>query len=264
MAVVNLGVQLPGSGYKHISEFNVEDVFSGIPFKDGLVGAYFLTNQNVSPLINYADMSKPLMRVGNPVVNDKYTILDHANYYDTGLPSTETLSALAISLPSVSTTNLSGIILSNYRKDSGTNNIAQGDTLRAYSDEGIIKFTQYADFSMASPPSANITGGDLPANKLIISYGLVGTVGGGLCGISHYNPDTDKNVSNIYAGAYQNPRRVESERTLRIGTTTSDTEFLGQSAVSAVLIFNKDLGSAGLIANERWLHGTFGAEWGLW
>lgn len=264
MAAVNLGVKLPGTGYKHISEFNIEDVFSGIPYKDGLIGAYFLTNQNVSPLINYADISKPLVRVGNPVVNDKYTILDHANYYDTGLQSTETLSALAISLPSLSTTNMSGIILSNYRKDASTNNIARGDTLRVYSDSGIIKFTQYADFAMASPPSANITGGSLPASKPIISYGLAGSVGGGICGVSHYNPDTDANASNIYAGAYQNPRHVETERTLRIGTTASDTEFLGQSAVSAVLIFNKDLGSAALIANERWLHGTFGAEWGLW
>ncbi|HFN1202004.1 TPA: hypothetical protein ACHBXG_005398, partial [Klebsiella pneumoniae] len=77
---------LPGTGYKHISEFVVDDIFADLPNKAGLVGAYFLSSQVGSALVNYADLNKPLLKVGAPAVGSKYATTGTANFYDTQLP----------------------------------------------------------------------------------------------------------------------------------------------------------------------------------
>ncbi|WP_437891522.1 hypothetical protein [Phytobacter sp. V91] len=263
MPAINLGVSLPPRDYRNISEFVVERIFDDLPFKTGMVGAYFLSNQTVSPLINYANAELPLTRIGNPVVGATYTTLDHSNYYDTGLPSTESLAVIGISLPAVSTTAQSGVVLSNYKKDETTANIAQGDTLRAYASAGNVRISQFSDFAMSTPPQVNLVTSGLSVDDLIISYGLIQPIAGKEAGAAYYNPTTDANVSAFYSGTSTNPRRVETVHTLRIGTTHSDTEFLGISAVSVVLVFNQDLGGTGIIANQRWLKETFGPRFGL-
>ncbi|WP_437890150.1 hypothetical protein [Phytobacter sp. V91] len=263
MPAVNLGVSLPPRDYRNISEFIVDKIFGELPYRNGLVGAYFLSNQTASPLLNYANLALPLTRVGNPVVGEKYAALDHSNYYDTGLPSTETLAIMAISLPSVSVSSQSGVIVSNYRKDATTGNAARGDTLRAFATGGNTRVTQFGDYSPSSP-SANRETSGLDVEHLLISYGLVTPVEGKYVGVGYYDPVNDANYSILNSGTPAYPRHVETEKTLRIGTSVSDTELLGISAVSVVLIFNQDLGSSGVIANERWLKGTFGPRFGLW
>ncbi|BEL82533.1 hypothetical protein SM12BL3_38400 [Serratia marcescens] len=264
MATVNLGLTLPPRRYKHISEFIVHDIFANLPYKTGMVGAYFLSSQTVSPLVNYANLSKPLTRHGNPIAGPKYATLDHNNYYDTGLPSTSTLAVIGISLPIASTTQQSGVILSNYHKDESTSNLAQGDTLRVFADGGNVRLTQYGDFAQSSPPAANIVTTDMPTGQLIISYGLIRPVTTNSVGIGYYSPVNDSNFSAFNPGTVPDTRRIETEHTLRIGTTVSDTEFLGPSAVSVVLVFDQDIGGPGVVANERWLKGSFGPQFGLW
>ncbi|HGP7816963.1 TPA: hypothetical protein ACLU8L_005635, partial [Klebsiella pneumoniae] len=72
MSLKLTNVVLPGTGYRHISEFIVEDIFADLPNKSGLVGAYFLSSQVGSPLNNYANLNIPLLKIGSPVVGSKY------------------------------------------------------------------------------------------------------------------------------------------------------------------------------------------------
>ena len=72
MSLKLTNVVLPGTGYRHISEFIVEDIFVDLPNKSGLVGAYFLSSQVGSPLNNYANLNVPLLKIGSPVVGSKY------------------------------------------------------------------------------------------------------------------------------------------------------------------------------------------------
>ncbi|XOH69991.1 hypothetical protein ACJFL7_19680 [Klebsiella pneumoniae] len=94
MSLKLTNVVFPGTGYKNISEFIVEDIFADLPNKSGLVGAYFLSSQVGSPLINYANLNIPLLKVGTPVVGSKYATTTTANYYDTQLPSTSVMLML--------------------------------------------------------------------------------------------------------------------------------------------------------------------------
>lgn len=111
MPTVNLDVDLPGDGYLDIDkDFNVIDIFSNLPYRDGLVGSYFLSNQTISPLINYADINNSLKQFGSPVVGKSYAVLNRKNYFDTGLPSTETISIMAISLPLLETSGMGGLL----------------------------------------------------------------------------------------------------------------------------------------------------------
>lgn len=261
MPTVNLDVDLPGDGYLDIDkDFNVIDIFSNLPYRDGLVGSYFLSNQTISPLINYADINNPLKQFGSPAVGKSYAVLNRKNHFDTGLSSTETISIMAISLPLLETSGMGGIAASNYNKSGA---IPHGDTLRTFSKGDGPQVTAYGDFGLASPPSANVkfAAGDI--NQLLISYALIRPGTTNVVGASYYNPSSDINVGGFNGGTVSNARQIETKNIL-IGATHSDTEFLNDSSVSVVLIFNKDIGSAGTIANERWLKGSFGAQWGLW
>ncbi|KQN46820.1 hypothetical protein ASE93_11950 [Serratia sp. Leaf50] len=263
MTTINLGVSLPGVGYPHIADFQVEEIFAGLPFKDGLMGAYFLSNKTVSPLINYADMSRPLTRVGSPTVGAKYTTLDHQNYYDTGLPSSPTLAIMAVSMPSSAANFQGGVVVSNYLKDSSTGNIGRGDTLIAGVENGKPRITQYGDFTQASIPYGRLTP-ELPTDKMVVTYGIVKPEKTNFVGVACYIPSTDSRVSNFSGATLTGSRHVETEHTLRIGTTISETEFTASSTVSVVLIYSQDPGGANALENMRWLKNTFGVRFELW
>lgn len=98
MSLKLTNVVLPGTGYRHISEFIVEDIFADLPNKSGLVGAYFLSSQVGSPLNNYANLNIPLLKIGSPVVGSKYATTGTTNFYDTQLPSTPVMTVMGISL----------------------------------------------------------------------------------------------------------------------------------------------------------------------
>lgn len=125
MSLKLTNVVFPGTGYKNISEFIVEDIFADLPNKSGLVGAYFLSSQVGSPLINYANLNIPLLKVGTPVVGSKYATTTTANYYDTQLPSTSVMTEMGISLPGADSQN--GVLLANYSQSP-----TSGDTFQYY------------------------------------------------------------------------------------------------------------------------------------
>ncbi|HGV0009974.1 TPA: hypothetical protein ACNFPN_003012 [Klebsiella pneumoniae] len=239
---------LPGTGYKHISEFVVDDIFADLPNKAGLVGAYFLSSQVGSPLVNYADLNKPLLKVGAPAVGSKYATTGTANFYDTQLPSTPVMTVMGISLPGADSQN--GVLLANYSQSP-----ISGDTLHYYL--GHARAFGQMESSIASADTVVPTT-DLPAGVLAITGGVIKNAS--VKSIA-YDPTTDALVSSTASSA---GRTVTTDRTLRIGTSYATTQFTGGSSVSVVLLFNLELTDEQILANARWLKNTFGVQWGLW
>lgn len=239
---------LPGTGYKHISEFVVDDIFADLPNKAGLVGAYFLSSQVGSPLVNYADLNKPLLKVGAPAVGSKYATTGTANFYDTQLPSTPVMTVLGISLPGADSQN--GVLLANYSQSP-----ISGDTLQYYL--GHAKAFGQMGSSIASADTVVPTT-DLPAGVLAITGSVIKNAS--VKSIA-YDPTTDALVSSTASSA---GRTVTTDRTLRIGTSYATTQFTGGSSVSVVLVYNIELTDAQILANAQWLKNSFGVEWGLW
>ncbi|HCA7565656.1 TPA: hypothetical protein MX399_001339 [Klebsiella quasipneumoniae] len=239
---------LPGTGYKHISEFVVDDIFADLPNKAGLVGAYFLSSQVGSPLVNYADLNKPLLKVGAPAVGSKYATTGTANFYDTQLPSTPVMTVLGISLPGADSQN--GVLLANYSQSP-----ISGDTLQYYL--GHAKAFGQMGSSIASADTVVPTT-DLPAGVLAITGGVIKNAS---VKAFAYDPVTNAMISSISTSA---GRTVTTDRTLRIGASYATTQFTGGSSVSVVLLYNIELTDAQILANSQWLKNSFGVEWGLW
>ncbi|MCR3901107.1 hypothetical protein [Klebsiella variicola] len=239
---------LPGTGYKHISEFVVDDIFADLPNKAGLVGAYFLSSQVGSPLVNYADLNKPLLKVGAPAVGSKYATTGTANFYDTQLPSTPVMTVMGISLPGADSQN--GVLLANYSQSP-----ISGDTLQYYL--GHAKAFGQMGSSIASADTVVPTT-DLPSGVLAVTGGVIKNAS--VKSIA-YDPTTDALVSSTASSA---GRTVTTDRTLRIGTSYATTQFTGGSSVSVVLVYNVELTDAQILANAQWLKNSFGVEWGLW
>ncbi len=239
---------LPGTGYKHISEFVVDDIFADLPNKAGLVGAYFLSSQVGSPLVNYADLNKPLLKVGAPAVGSKYATTGTANFYDTQLPSTPVMTVLGISLPGADSQN--GVLLANYSQSP-----ISGDTLQYYL--GHAKAFGQMGNSIASADTVVPTT-DLPAGVLAITGGVIKNAS---VKAFAYDPVTNAMISSISTSA---GRTVTTDRTLRIGASYATTQFTGGSSVSVVLLYNIELTDAQILANSQWLKNSFGVEWGLW
>lgn len=238
----------PGSGYKDISEFIVSDIFEGLPVKDGLVGAYFLSSQVGSPLVNYADLNTPLLKVGNPTVGNKYAATSTVNYFDTQLPSTAVMTAMGILLPGANSQN--GVLLSNYSQSP-----TSGDTFQYYL--GHARTFGQMGTSIATADAALSTT-DFPDGVLAIVGGVIKNASAKAVA---YDPVTDALVSVVSASA---GRTVTTDRTHRLGTSFATTQFTGGSNVSVALIFNRELTDAEMLQNARWLKNTFGVEWGLW
>lgn len=239
---------LPGTGYKHISEFVVDDIFADLPNKAGLVGAYFLSSQVGSPLVNYADLNKPLLKVGAPAVGSKYATTGTANFYDTQLLSTPVMTVMGISLPGADSQN--GVLLANYSQSP-----ISGDTLQYYL--GHAKAFGQMGSSIASADTVVPTT-DLPAGVLAITGGVIKNAS---VKAFAYDPVTNAMISSISTSA---GRTVTTDRTLRLGTSYATTQFTGGSNVSVVLVYNVELTDAQILANAQWLKNSFGVEWNLW
>ncbi|ENZ7770640.1 TPA: hypothetical protein ACWXEP_004940 [Klebsiella pneumoniae] len=239
---------LPGTGYKHISEFVVDDIFADLPNKAGLVGAYFLSSQVGSALVNYADLNKPLLKVGAPAVGSKYATTGTANFYDTQLPSTPVMTVLGISLPGADSQN--GVLLANYSQSP-----ISGDTLQYYL--GHARAFGQMGSSIASADTVVPTT-DLPSGVLAVTGGVIKNAS--VKSIA-YDPTTDALVSSTASSA---GRTVTTDRTLRIGTSYATTQFTGGSSVSVVLVYNVELTDTQILENAQWLKNSFGVEWGLW
>lgn len=236
--------------HRQVASFNVVDVFADLPIKDGLVGAYFLSNQVPNPRVNYANLNKPLTVVGTPVVGKGYTQFNsHKDGFDTGLHSTQTNTYI-----SAGYLWNDGIMVSNYRKYTAANVI--GDTLR-------IRDNDTTNFHVPYTPTGvglralNIADWNIPVSAPRI---LVGIVRPDWSGVGSYNPALNENVSK--GGVGPTGRPIDGNLTLRLGNTHEE-EFVRGSRSVAHLIYNRNLGGSEVEVVERWLHSVFIPRWNL-
>lgn len=254
MAIRLRGVTLPNTlSYPKLSEFELFSVMANCPVTLGLVGSYFLGSKNADPTYNFANPSLPLISMGTPVISEKYATLSRSSgYFDTQIPSSATLTMLAISRYPTTTALAAGFpIVSNYSKP---DTVASGDTL--FSRAGIQAYGGLTSgVQGVTYPSASITSS---AGDYIITAGLItATPAVG----AYYYDSTDTVRSN---GAGMSSRQV-STKNLLIGATQSSTEWLTGGDVSAILIFNNDIGATlNMKIVMDWLRHTVGVQAGLW
>lgn len=250
---LKLNVTLPGSGYPNISEFIVEtpdNIFADLPVTEKLIGAYFLSSQNSSPLTNFADNTQNLAAVGSPVLGSQYATLNRANHYDTGLVPGVESSIVTVSLMADAVTG--GMVVANFYTD-------QSDSLNYGSSVQVANNVFTARESGGSGPSISAAynfGSDVPAGSMAI--GTMNVTNNAVA-VGFFKP-TDETLA---ISSTVIPTRRKSDRSLLIGATYSDTVFLGDSHPSIVLIYNQSLKSADILLISKYLKNVFGARYGL-
>lgn len=253
MTTLKLNVTLPGGGYPNISEFIipvVDNIFSDLPVTEQLIGAYFLSTQNISPLTNFADYSQSLKVTGSPVLGSRYATLNRANHYDTGLILDADSSIVTVSL--MADTTAGGMVAANFYTN-------PADSLNYGSSVQVANSVFTARESGGSGSSIPVTynfASDVPAGSMAI--GTMNVTNSNVA-IGFFRPASE--VLGI-ASAPVTTRR-KSDRPLLLGTTYSDTVFLGDSHPSVVLVYNQSLSSANILLISKYLKNVFGARYGL-
>lgn len=249
MPVLLKGITLPSSlSYPKISEFELFEIMTSCPVQTGLVGSYFLGSINADPAHNFANPTLPLLKKGTPVNQKTYAIMSKSGYYDTQIKSSATQTLVCMArFPSLSSGALP--VLSNYFKDSS--GVATGDSLM---------FT----------PSTVRTYAQTASGISYVAKGLVTPVSGEMrimAGLISSSPGVgaflleDQVVTSSATGM---GTRGLSTRNLLVGTTHSTDEFLLSAEVSAVLIFNADIGTTNLELVMKWLRNSVGVQAGIW
>ncbi|WP_241649681.1 hypothetical protein [Rosenbergiella collisarenosi] len=224
-----------GPAYRPLSDFQVKNPFSDLPYIEGLVGAYFPTSQNSNPLNNHANLSVPLLRIGSPAINDSYAQCSDGNYFDTQLMMTEDATMIALTAnPSASQGDW---IISNY---SGSNSEGS-DSLVATENNGAQVYS--------------LLNGEVISNTIATASGLVSVAGrfnASSAEISYYDPTT----GTVQKGVADGSRSFKSTKSLLIGQRQGMTGN-GTAKVSVVLIYNQRLTDENLLSVMTYLRKIF-------
>ncbi|WP_421672259.1 hypothetical protein [Raoultella terrigena] len=234
-----------------LSEFMLFDIMNSNPAKEGLLGSYFLGSRNADPTYNFANPSLPLLAVGDIPTQSKYATLSRSGYYDTGIPSETNITIIALSRqPSSGAT---GITVSSYLNDaSGTT----GDTLMDRWSGADAQVAFYAQSSATAVTQA-ARNTDVSAGEFHVYGALISGLAIGAWTMSEASDPG--HTDTLMTG------RGVSSRTLRMGTTYSESAFLTASIdLSAALIYNGNIGSANMTAVMNWLRNVVGVEAGIW
>ena len=253
MPVKLKGITLPSSLiYPKLDGFKLFDVMSQVPVTDGLVGSYFLGSKNADPSYNFANPSLPLSVNLNPDFSDaRFSVLSVLKgYFDTGITSTAQQTIISIAkMP-----NQTAAIVSNYLKDSSGG--VSGDSIleRITSNKSL---NTYAQSSSNAVTQAQRDNSSFNVDDFFVSGGVItGAPSVGSWIMSE---------TAAPAGTYINlPGRVVASRTLRIGASYSSTEFIADIGISAVVIYNKDIGSDNITTVMNWLRNVVGVQAGIW
>lgn len=230
-----------GPAYRPLSDFQVTNPFSDLPFTDDLVGAYFPTAQNSNPLNNHANLSIPLLRVGSPVINTSYAQCSDGNYFDTQLPMTE--NATMIALTANPSTSLGAWVISNY---SGSTSEGS-DSLVATENNGAQVYS--------------LLNGSVISNTIATASGIVGVAGrfnANSAEISYYDPTT----GTVQKGEADGSRSFSSTKSLLIGQRQGMTGN-GTPQVSVVLIYAQRLSDENLLSVMKYLKEVFSTKYSI-
>ncbi|EMH1202251.1 hypothetical protein V6A83_003702 [Serratia marcescens] len=235
---------MPGVGFPKASDF--ETIALDVPVKSGLLGAYFTTEYTADPLYNYADPTKPLKKIGNPLFEGPYAVCNAQNCLDTGIPSQNEMSVISIALRSDTAASAGqGMVVSNYDG-------VGGDSLRLTDTSVVANSWVTAGLTNAITPIVNI-----PNTDFVIGTGQFNP-GRSVAGF--YDPTTKSVISNSSLGA---GRQVQSN-TLLIGGHRSAGQFTGWAHVSVVLVFNRLLTVDEYKSICLYLRFTFGPQFLIW
>ncbi len=240
-----------GPRYAYIEDFQLFDIMAESPVKDNLAGAYFIGSRNVDPLYNFANPELPLLQVGKPVFSRLYADMNHGNHFDTQIRVTDTMTIVAISeCPDSSANSMRLPVVSSYFKDSTGG--ATGDTLM-WGGNSVLAYAQEGERAVRSSGIGNaFAKGDFAVIGQIVS--AAPATGAWV----FRDDDSAVNTAATMTG------RAVSARSLLIGSTYSNSEFLTGARISAVLIFNGDIGRAGITKVMNWLRHDVGVAAGIW
>lgn len=71
-------------------------------------------------------------------------------------------------------------------------------------------------------------------------------------------------MENTLCNITLNSRVITNDRTLRIGATYLDNQFTGKIGISSLVLYNQDIGSAGMVQVMNWMRNTVGVQAGIW
>ncbi|MGK8935613.1 hypothetical protein ACRS85_23540 [Pluralibacter gergoviae] len=257
MAVKLKDIVLPNTlVYPKIDTFKLFEIMADAPVKNGLVGSYFLGSKNADPTYNFANPALPLIAYGAPdITQTTFSRLSRSRgYFSTQLASTATLSILAIARQPAS--GFQSPIVASYAKDGS--NLVTGDTLlnRFQSANSMGDVVMYAQNTSGGVTNS---GRNTPVNP-----GDFHVFGGVISAVPSVGAFTMSETTDPAYSSAPVPARGISTRALLIGSTYSDSEFLQDADVAAVLIYNTDIGVSSMATMMKWLRNAVGVQAGIW
>ncbi|EPY7349656.1 hypothetical protein ACXEI4_001415 [Klebsiella pneumoniae] len=253
MTVKLKGIILPPTlNYPKLDDFKLFDIMAQVPVTAGLVGSYFLGSRNADPTYNFANPSLPLIQHLSPDYSDsKCSVLSvNRGYFDTQIVPSTSQTIVAIAKVPAAT----GVIASNYFKDSGGS--VSGDSLmeiistvkqlRHYAQTGVSGVTSATrDISSFNTGDFGVVGGIISSAPAVGSWSMSDTI------------PPAATIATL-------PARAINSRTLRIGASYDTSEFINDIGISAVLIYNTDIGRSNITTVMNWLRNIVGVKAGIW
>ncbi len=248
------GITLPSSlTYPNLTDFELFSVMASPPVTDGLVGSYFLGTKNADPTYNFANPSLPLLQNGTPNFTAQYaTCSRNGGYFDTQLKSTTEMTIFAINLVS----GAGGLIqvVSNFQVVSGTGAL-QGDALFSLSTAAQAAAQQTTGGSIAAVQSVS----DAPDGDFKVSAMAVLSTPSVLAAYWNDALTMQSTTTNM------TDRGIVTDNLL-IGASPATDDFLQNTSISAVLIYNRALPETSGQMEQvfAWLRSTVGVQAGIW
>lgn len=259
MSVKLKGIVLPSSlTYPKLDSFSLFSIMEEVPVTDGLVGSYFLGSKNADPTYNFANPALPLIVHGSPDISDpRFAKLSRSTgYFDTQIASSTEQTIIVLGKQQPQSQSQASVFISNYSKVDSSN--VTGDTvLTRWRSDATSEVAFYAQTSLNGVTSVT-RNNIIPADNFGVFGGLIAS---SLTAIGAWS------MNETTAPGYQPiniPGRVASQRSLLIGCSYSDTEFLSPASVSAVLIYSNDIKGEPMANVMNWLRNRVGVEAGIW
>ncbi|HIE9102400.1 TPA: hypothetical protein ACXP61_004991 [Klebsiella pneumoniae] len=256
MTVKLKGITLPDTlTYPKLQDFQLFSVMEDTPIKTGLVGSYFVGSKNADPNHNFANPALPLLTKLNPDISDSRFALLSAltGYFDTQIPSSSTQSFVAI----VRVPSATSAILANYTKDTPTTSSGDVAAININTDAtktlGYYVQTSSTGTSPVTRSLNDFSAGDFAVVGGVISSNLT---------VSAWTMSETASPAASTSGAFT--QHITNGRTLRIGATYLDNRFTGKIGISSLVLYNQDIGSAGMVQVMNWMRNTVGVQAGIW
>lgn len=241
-----------------LDDFELFSAMNTNPVKTNLLGSYFLGSANIDPTYNFANPSLPLIINGIPDVSDRrFAKLSRGTgYFDTQIKSRQSQTVVVLGRQQPQSQLTPSVYLSNYFKVDASD--VSGDSLmKRWRTDNTSEVTFYAQNTEKTVKS--VSRNDMVAGDEFSVVGGLITSSGATIGAWSMNENTNPGFGVLGIGS-----RAVTSRNFLIGCTYSDTEFTSFARISAVLIYDGDIGGTPMTNVMNWLRDTVGVEAGIW